>query len=59
MANSNIMIVNNTGTDISWLIPVFIDCVRNGSPIPEEVADLFILKVIEVSGQKRGIVDFA
>ena len=61
MANENITLVNNTDADIRDFEGYFIDSVNNGSPLPEEIADLFTLEVLEgynPDGSNRGIVDW-
>ena len=52
-------LVNNTGKDISMFIPVLNDCVKNAKALPEDLADIFSLKIINVDGADRGIVEFA
>jgi hypothetical protein len=53
-----IMLVNNTGKPVLHSA-VIIDCIRNASPLPEELADIFTLKIIDVAGERRGILEFA
>lgn len=50
---------NKTGADISMFDAVLIDCIKNGKDLPEELADVLTLNVINVDGKVRGIVDFA
>lgn len=61
MNNGNatkIMLVNNTGEPVIFPEAI-IDCIRNASPLPEELADLFTLKIVEIGGERRGILDWA
>lgn len=51
--------VVNVAVDVSWLHDVFVECVRNRSELPEEIADLFTWKVIDVNGEARGILGAA
>ena len=55
---TNLMIVNNTGTDIELVMP-YIMAFAKGEALHEDIADLFDLRVIYVDGQKRVLVDFA
>ena len=56
--NPRIKLVNNTGEPVIYA-PTIVDCIRNASPLPEELADLFTLKIIEINGERRGILDWA
>jgi hypothetical protein len=56
---SKVALVNNTNADTSEFSSLFIASIVNGTPLPEEIADLFHLKVIEVEDGLRGILDFA
>ena len=56
---SKIALVNNTNADTSDFRAIFVSCIVNGTALPEEIADLFDLKVIEVEDGLRGILDFA
>jgi hypothetical protein len=56
---SSVALVNNTNADTSEFRGIFITAIINGSPLPEEIADLFNLRVIEVEDGLRGILDFA
>jgi hypothetical protein len=56
---SNVILVNNTGADLSKFENEFISAVRNGGNLPEELADLFTLNIITVEDGLRGILDFA
>lgn len=61
MDNENaikIKLVNNTGEPVIYSAAI-IDCIRTASPLPEELADLFTLKIIEVASERRGILDWA
>ena len=55
----NIIYVNNTGKDVSMFHSVFVDCVKNAKALPEDLADVFSLKIVNVNGADRGIVEFA
>lgn len=52
------MIVNNTGKDLSMFNKVIMDCIVNNKPLPEEISDIFTLKIINVNGQLRGVIDW-
>ena len=59
---SNVALVNNTNADTYYHADfrrIFIASIINGTSLPEEIADLFSLKVIEVEDGLRGIIDFA
>ena len=56
---SKVSIVHNTNADTSEFRDIFIYCIINGTALPEEIADLFDLKVIEVEDGLRGILNFA
>jgi hypothetical protein len=51
-----VILVNNTRSDIRDFDTVFIECVRNNKPLPEELADLFTLEVVEIDGERRGTI---
>lgn len=67
MANTNarethrLALVNNTDADLRdmGLDELIIEGIRNGSGLPEDVADLFHLEIIEVEGKARGILTWA
>jgi hypothetical protein len=54
------LLVNDTGVDIRDLgIEAAIrKSIATGDGLPEEIADLFSVNVIEVDGEKRAIVDW-
>lgn len=54
---SNVILVNNTGCDIRDFDAEIIAAVRNGGRLPEELADLFTLTIIEVDDGIRGILN--
>lgn len=56
---SKIALVNNTNADTSDFRTIFVSSIINGTALPEEIADLFDLKVIEVEDGLRGILNFA
>ena len=56
---SKIALVNNTNADTSDFRTIFGSSIINGTALPEEIADLFDLKVIEVEDGLRGILNFA
>ncbi len=56
---ANIIYANNTGKDLSMFHSVFVDCVKNAKALPEDLADIFSLKIVKVDGADRGIVEFA
>lgn len=55
----NITLVNNTCCNISDFDAILNDCVKNKAALPEELADLFTLEIIEVDGALRGILNIA
>lgn len=54
-----VVLVDNTHGSIRMFEKHFIALVKDGTPLPEEIADLFEVKIIEVDGKPRGIVNFA
>jgi hypothetical protein len=56
---SKVALVNNTNADTSEFSAIFVSSIINGTALPEEIADLFDLKVIEVEDGLRGILNFA
>ena len=59
MKTSNIILVNNTNSDISAFDKIFINAIKTNSPLPDEIADLFDLKIIDAEDGVRGILNFA
>ena len=62
MTNNRITIVNGTGTDlrsIGLTDEMLATALRNGGELPEEVADLLTMTVIQVDGYNRGIINFS
>lgn len=55
----HVIFANNTNADIRDFDNIIIDCVKNNKSLPEELADLFTLDIIEVDGLPRGILNFA
>lgn len=55
----HVIFTNNTGSDVRQFDKIIIDCVKNDKPLPEEIADIFTLDIIEVDGLPRGILRFA
>ena len=55
----NVIYANNTGKDVSMFHSVFVECVKNAKALPEEISDIFTLKIVNVNGSDRGIVEFA
>ena len=56
-AMTNDLIVNNTGEDLCMFHEYFLS-VANKCDLPAEIADLFAVKVINVDGQCRVLVDW-
>jgi hypothetical protein len=54
-----IIYVNNTGKEVSMFHFVFVNCVKNAKALPKEISDIFTLKIVNVNGADRGIVEFA
>lgn len=59
MKTSQTILVNNTGEDFGEFAEYFVACVRDGAELPEELADLFTVDVIEVADGMRGIVEWS
>ena len=55
----NVILVNNSGSDIRDFEVVIINAIKSGEGLPEELADLFTLDVIEANGKARGILNAA
>ena len=59
MKTSKIILANNTDADIVAIgadVPI-LEAIRNGSTeLPEEIADLFELKLVEVDDGIRGVL---
>ena len=56
---TNIILVNNTGSDLRMFDAVLIECVKSGNPLPCELADLLNLNVITVDDAPRGVITWA
>jgi hypothetical protein len=56
---STVILVNNTCADISNFTNIFINAIITNSDLPEEIADLFSLEIINVEDGIRGILNFA
>lgn len=54
----NVLIVNNTGKDLTMFHSLFIACSK-GEPFPEDYADMFDVKTIVENGLTKVIVAFA
>ncbi len=54
-----VKLVNNTNCDIRIFDRVILDCIDNNTPLPEELADLFVLQIVVVDGRNRGILTMA
>jgi len=52
-------LVNNSGCDIRDFDRYFLAVVNEGAELPEELADLFVVEVIEVADGFRGIINAA
>lgn len=55
----HVILVNNTMSDIRIFEKVIIQCVRENKPLPEELEDIFNLKIIQIDGKPRGILNWA
>jgi hypothetical protein len=53
------MLVNNTNADVRDYEDAIIQRVREGKPLPDELEDIFNLKIIQVNGENRGILNWA
>ena len=56
-----LVLFNNTSADLRQfgIEAVLIACLKAGNTVlPEEIADLFTLKIIEENGVRKGIVNF-
>jgi hypothetical protein len=56
---SKTSIVNNTDADLTMFRPLIMDSIQNGSPLDEEIADMFSLTIVEASDGIRGIINWA
>ena len=56
---TNIVLVNNTGCNITMFDAEIINAVKTGGGLPEELADIFTLTIITVNGNVRGILNAA
>lgn len=58
----NYLFVNNTGVDVRpWDVAIALS-VRTGAPLPEDIADLFVLTVrhdLNGDGSPRGFINWA
>jgi len=58
----NYLFVNNTDADFSPWDDAIAHSVRSGAPLPEEIADLFVLTIrhdLNADGSPRGILNWA
>ena len=53
-----IVLVNNTGADLREFDEHLVAVIREGKPLPEEIADLLDVRVIRVDGKLRGIINW-
>lgn len=53
MENKDIMIVNNTGQNIGMFTNAIIESAKNNSPLPEEISDVFSMKITKVENSDR------
>jgi len=54
------LLVNNTCVDIRGAVEEAVwAAARSGSALPEEIADLFTLTIIDVGGELRAVLDLA
>lgn len=59
-ANENIVIVNNTNAILDpYLREPIIAAIKSGGELPEAIADIFTLKIVNVGDQVRGVLDWA
>jgi hypothetical protein len=52
------MLVNNTNADIRAFSKELMKAVECGK-LPEELQDVFVLEIVEVNGERRGILRYA
>ncbi len=52
------MIVNNTGADVWMFHDIFISCAK-GEPLPEDLVDMFAVRILVENGITKVIVTFA
>lgn len=55
----NIKLVNNTGLDIRLVEADILAAINSGDDLPDDLADIFVLTMIEVDDRPRGILDLA
>ena len=53
-----VMVVNNTNKNVMDDFRKYFVACANGDPLPEEIADIFSVEVIEENGVTKVIVDF-
>lgn len=56
---SQIIYVNNTGTDLREFHNEIVDAIKNGGTLPEALSDLLSLSLVNVADGIRGVVDWA
>lgn len=56
---SSVAFANNTDADLSMFRPLIMDAIKNGTPLDEEISDMFSLTIVEVSDGIRGIINWA
>jgi len=59
MPTSKTILANNTGADLRMFESHLIAVVKDGTPLPEELADLLVVTIIEAADGRRGIVTWA
>lgn len=53
------VIVNNTNANIYLWRAAIIHAIETGGELPEDIADLFTLRVVILDGVRRGILEWA
>lgn len=53
------LLVNNTGVALGEFERAIREAVAAGAPLPESIADLFAVEVIDVGGERRIVVRWA
>lgn len=53
------LIVNNTNADIRCFEADIREAVKTTGDLPEELKDVFMIKIVEVEDEKRIILDWA
>ena len=59
MNSADIIIVNNTNANISMFIDAVVSAAKAGTSLPEEIADIFTMKIVNIGEKVRVIINWA